>query len=106
MIEGGLDYLVSSWERTASAVAAGDEAWAWEEWVNDLDTRQILQDVLDHVPESAVALEAVERADTKFAASTRTTNECQWYEDVAAREGWTPDRNWWYWRAPPTPYES
>ena len=105
VIEGGLDYLVSSWETTASRTEVGDERWVSEEWLNDLDTREILQDLLDHVPESRTALDAVQRADESFAASTTPTEECQWGDDNAAREGWTRDKNWWYWREPRTPYE-
>ena len=105
MIEGGLDYLVNSWEDLASQVETGNEQWMWEEWVNDLDGREIIQDLLDHVPESRVALEVVERADKRFAASTIPTDACQWGDDNAKRHGWTRDKNWWYWRKPPTPYD-
>ena len=104
VVEGGLDYLVSGWNDTASRAAAGNQ-WVWEEWVNDLDGREILQDLLDNVPESRTALEAVQRADERFTASTTPTDERQWGEENAARHGWTRDTNWWYWRKPPTPYE-
>ena len=36
----------------------------WEEGVNDLDGREIIQDLLDNVPESRAALEVVERVRT------------------------------------------
>jgi hypothetical protein len=105
VIEGGLDYLVSGWERLASQVEGGSERWMWEEWLNDLDGREIIQDLLDHVPESRKALAAVERADERFAASTIPTDECVWGDGTAARHGWTREKNWWYWRDPPTPHE-
>jgi hypothetical protein len=105
VIEGGLDYLVRDWERTATKVEAGNEVWLWEEWVNDLDAREILQDLLDHVPESHQALQAVEAADRRFAASSVPTDKCEWGDENAARHGWTREKNWWYWRKPPTPYE-
>ncbi len=75
-----------------------------EEWINDLDAREILEDLFDHVPESRVALSAVEAADKRFAASTTPTDEIEWNNKVAARPGWTREKNWWYWRKPPTPY--
>lgn len=105
VVEGGLDYLVSSWERLASQVEAGNEQWVWEEWVNDLDGREIIQDLLDNVPESQAALEAVVLADKRFTASTIRTDECQWGDHNAARHGWTRDKNWWYWRKPRRPFE-
>ena len=105
VVEGGLDYLVSKWERIAATAEAGEPWWCWEEWLNDLDAREIIQDLLDNVPESRTALDAVERADKQFVASTIPTDECQWGEGNAARHGWTPERNWWYWRDPPAGYE-
>jgi phage terminase large subunit-like protein len=105
VIEGGLDYLVRGWESTATKVEAGDERWMWEEWVNDLDGREILQDLLDNVPESREALHAIEAADRRFAASAVPTESCEWGDENAGRHGWTRETNWWYWRKPPTPYE-
>ena len=105
VVEGGLDYLVRRWQTTASEVAAANEQWMWEEWVNDLDTREILQDLMDNVPESRLALADVEAADKLFAASTVRTEACQWGDENARHHGWTPGKNWWYWRAPPNPFE-
>lgn len=82
----------------------GEERWYWEEWVNDLDTREILQDLFDHVPESRAGLAAVEAADKRFTASTTITDECEWGADNAARHGWAREKQWWYWRKPSKPY--
>ena len=103
VVEGGLDYLVASWAKTAADAESG-ERWCEDEWLNDLDGREILQDLFDHVPESRHALDAVEAADSRFAASTTPTDECRWGDDNAARHGWTRERSWWYWRRPSTPY--
>jgi 5-formyltetrahydrofolate cyclo-ligase len=103
VIDGGIDYLVNGWTRLASAVEGGSEWWVWEEWLNDLDGREIIQDLLDNVPESRTAIAAVEEADRRFAASTIPTDECQWGAHNATRKGWTRERNWWYWREPRTP---
>jgi hypothetical protein len=105
VVEGGLDYLVSNWERIASQVQGGSERWVSEEWLNDLDAREIIQDLFDNVPESRTAADAVERADKRFAASTIPRGECVWGAYNAAQNGWTREKNWWYWRNPPTPYE-
>jgi hypothetical protein len=105
VIDGGIDYLVGKWERIASQVEGGSERWVWEEWVNHLDGREIIQDPFDNVPESRTALDAVDRADERFAASTIPTDECEWGDGTAERHGWTREKNWWYWRKPPTPYE-
>src|SRR6476619_6215523 len=101
VVEGGLDYLVSTWEQTAAETEAGEWWWGYEDWLDDLDTRNIIQDLFDNVPESRTAVDAVERADKQFDASTIPTDECQGSDANAARRGWTPERNWWYWREPP-----
>ena len=104
MVEGGLDGLVDSWSRTAAEVEAGEATWVWEEWLNDLDAREILQDLLDAVPESRVGLGRIGDADTRFRRGTVETEECQWGDENADRNGWTRQTSWWYWRRPPTAY--
>jgi hypothetical protein len=104
VVEGGLDYLVGEWTRIAAAVERR-ETWLWEEWVNDLDTRDILDDVLVNVPEAAGARPSVEAVDERFRAAAVATEACAWGDEVAQREGWTREREWWYWTAPPTPFE-
>ncbi len=52
VIDGGLDYLVRGWTQTAAAVEGRHEIWMSEEWLHDLDGREIIQDLLDNVTES------------------------------------------------------
>jgi hypothetical protein len=66
VIDGGLDYLVESWNRIACQVEAGDEVWMSEEWLNDLDTRELLHDLLENVPEAQRAAPEIEAADVRF----------------------------------------
>jgi hypothetical protein len=70
VIEGGLDYLVGRWQKIAEQVEGREERWLWEEWVNDLDVREILQDVFDKVPEAQVALPLIEEA-TRISAGRK-----------------------------------
>jgi 5-formyltetrahydrofolate cyclo-ligase len=104
VIEGGIYYLVSGWKKLASEVEGDTEEFMWEEWMNDLDGREIIQDLLDNVPESRAATDDVEQADKRFAAFTIPTDECEWGAVNAADNGWTREKNWWYWRKPRTPY--
>lgn len=105
VIDGGLDYLVEAWKRIATHVEVGDEVWMWEEWLNDLDTRELLQDLLDNVPESRRAVAEIEAADARFRRAAIATEQCAWGERNARRHGWTRDRNWWYWTEPPNGYD-
>ena len=103
--EGGLDYLKQTWDRVASDAESG-ATWFSEEWLNDLDTRQIIHELLENVPEAAVIRSHVEVADRRFRTAVRVTEECVWGEVNAKDEGWTSAENWWYWTEPRTPYES
>ena len=78
VIEGGLDYLISRWSRTAAKVATRSGEWVWEEWLNDLDTRQIIQDLFDRFPEAREVSGEVGEADGLFLSTSRVIDYCQW----------------------------
>lgn len=103
LVDGGLPGLLGRWARTAFKVEANG-TWYWEEWVNDLDTRQLLSDLVEAVPEAHRVQVELDAADETFRTFAISTSECAWYDDIAEQEGWTPARNWWYWTKPPTPY--
>lgn len=104
VIEGGLDYLLQKWARLASELADPSTAWDENEWLNELDVREIIHGLLGSVPEAARAGAEVSEIDARFAAATIEANGCAWGQRVAEREGWSRDVNWWYWRKPATPY--
>lgn len=86
--------LVRRWERIAARPVALDD----DDWLNDLDVRQLLH---EHDPAELVPYrERVRLADQRFRAATQRVDACLWGAANAERHGWTPRRNWWYWRAP------
>jgi hypothetical protein len=101
VIEGGLDHLVSRWSRTGAKVPARSGEWTWEEWLSDLGTRQIIQDLFDRFPEARETSGEVAEADGLFFSTSRVSDSCQWGDRDQQAHGWTPEKNWWYWRAPP-----
>jgi hypothetical protein len=106
VIEGGLDYLLDRWERTTKAVEGGVETWMLEEWVNDLDTREIIHGLRENVPSALAAIEQrVGSIDARFRVASVEVDECTWGHANADRHGWSSAVNWWYWRTPKTPYE-
>ena len=86
--------LVARWERIARAPVALDD----DDWLNDVDVRELLHglDPAELIPYR----ERLRLADARFRAATRAVPECVWGADNAAAHGWTPHRNWWYWRVP------
>ncbi len=104
VVEGGLEWLVGNWRRVATEVESGEQHWVWEDWVNDLDTRKIIQQLLDHVPESRGALPEIEETDARFRNGTIESDHCLWGQANAEKHGWTPETEWWYWREPSVPF--
>ena len=46
VVEGGLDYLVSNWEKTVAYIARGYANMVIYDYLNDMDGRRILAEVL------------------------------------------------------------
>ena len=102
VVAGGLDGLVRGWEDAVEAVAAGYPLDTLDDYLNDLDGRQILADALAVAPrEDADRLRPrIAAADARFGALVVPTARPLWGERAAAAHGWTADRSWWYWRRP------
>jgi len=101
VVQGGLDVLLDGWERTVTAVEAGYER-GYEEYLNDLDGRQLLAQALARVtPAQAAAVEErLEAIDARMRAATTPVARCLWGAIVAEEEGWEPGANWWYYARP------
>lgn len=98
VVDGGLDGLITAWETTAAAIAAGYDL-SLDDYLNDLDTRQILEGVLASIPEPDGPLIArLRAADGRVRAATTPGRGCLW--GAGASPGWTERRNWWYFVLP------
>lgn len=102
VVRGGLPGLVEGWERTVGYVAGGEYAWGEDDYLNDVDGRDILAGVLAAAPlEAEPFMQRIEEADVRFRERTKPTRECIWGPENERRHGWTRERNWWYYRRPP-----
>ena len=103
VIDGGLEYLLKRWEWLVNSVTHGHE-WGYEEWVNEMDGRRILEEVLTLLPlEEQVSLRAqVTELDEQL--KTCLTPDSDGIVDIKAirRFGYTADRDWWYFHIPST----
>ena len=106
VIKWGLPYLLDEWERTTERVEGDVHTWMLDEWLNDLDGREILHGVLENVAVSDDVRARLEPVDARFAAASIEVDECVWGRKAEQRHGWTNRVNWWYWRTPTTPYET
>ena len=104
VIESGTAGLVEAWEHAAEQVEGGYPL-GLDDYLNDLDGRQLLENLLEAVPGAGTpALEKrLHAADEKMRAATRRVNECLWGSRVAEAEGWNADDHWWYFAVPASP---
>lgn len=103
VVERGLPGLVANWEAAAEGVESGRPAYiCFDEFLNDADGRHILEEclaLLDRGELEAVA-RRVAAADARFSAATVPSRRCIWGEHNAEKHGYTPSRNWYYYRVP------
>lgn len=106
VVEGGLPYLVECWELFASDVERG-YTMGLDEWRNDVDTREILHDVLRVAGEDdrRAWRRRVREADERVRACLVSTPRCVWGDSNARKHGWNAGRNWWYFLVPAEPIE-
>jgi len=103
VMQGGLEGLVSGWESTVSAVVDRTyHPYDEDEYLNDMDGRDILAGVLDAIPDAEAApfRARINAADARFLASTVPTEECIWGVGNQRKHNWTHERQWWYFRRP------
>jgi hypothetical protein len=95
----GLNYLVPAWRRFAEKYA-GTESLIYE-WLNDLDIRKIIDEVLDVLPDSdrAIVEADLKPIDTMVIEKTFEVNECVWGEVVERENNFGREKHWYYYRA-------
>ena len=76
-----------------------------DDYLNDLDGRQLIAELRDAFPGAAspTLLERIAAADALIEQAVSPVDECLWGEELADREGWTAEDNWWYFRLPRNP---
>ena len=94
----GLNYLIPTWQRFAD-VYADREDFIYE-WLNDLDTRDIIEDILEILPEkerSEIESE-LKTIDSKVLEKTFEINECVCGYKREKENKYNRHKNWYYYR--------
>ena len=101
VVEGGLDYLITSWEQTSNEIATG-YSLGFDDFLNDMDGRRILGDVLQvATAEQKHFIESrLKEADELFMASTVESVACIWGKANEKQLGYSREKNWYYYRIP------
>jgi hypothetical protein len=101
IVEGGVDYLLTSWESTVASVIEGDIP-DYTSYLRSVDRRRILQETLALIPmyEQDWYLKRVYAADDQIKPHLILTQIPLCGPAVATEQGYTPERHWWYYRRP------
>jgi hypothetical protein len=104
VIERGLDGLIADWEEVAAAIDRGYPLDTLDDYLNDMDTRQLIHDVVAAIPRAAQAVAArLAAADRRAKARLEPRGTCLWGAPLAVSRGWSPEREWWYFMQPARP---
>lgn len=95
---------IAAWDRIVAGIEAG-YAFDLDDWLNDMDLRRAIGDALQATtprkrPPGKASLDRLAASDQRFLQATVDAGKCLWGSAVARREGWHPDRQWWYFRKP------
>ena len=102
LVAEGAEGMVARWEQAARDAEHERYPFGIEDWLNELDGRQLVRDLLVAVPDAlGAALRArLDDADARVEAATEVAGACLWGDALAGRMGWRPASEWWYWRRP------
>jgi hypothetical protein len=101
VVRGGLNRLVEDWEQIVNSIMRG-EAQEYYEYLNDMDSRCILEEALMIAPAELANKfrKRVADADQRVQAYLEETDDCIWGAEVAAKRGYTREGEWWYFHRP------
>jgi hypothetical protein len=104
VVEAGIDGLITEWEHAVEQVNDGYPL-GLDDYLNDLDGRQLLEEALDLIParEREKLLERLRPVDQRMKLMVTITDRCLWGDGVVASQGWTPEDEWWYFSVPRNP---
>jgi hypothetical protein len=102
VVTDGAEGLVARWEQAAREAEREVYPFGIEDWLNELDGRQLLHDLGVALPDAlgqGLAARLAD-ADARVRAVTEPVSACLWGDSLAKRMGWKAAREWWYWRTP------
>jgi hypothetical protein len=105
VVRRGLSGMLEQWNGIVASVERGSDM-TLDEWLNDMDLRDILAGALASA-ETAERRAAAIRLDDSDERFHRVTTECPcvWGADIAETNSWRAEWQWWYFRRPVQPQE-
>ena len=102
ILRNGLDYLILRWGKIVSNVVDGKPQYYYD-YLNDMDTRRILGEILDRFPNEIKSedVQRVQDLDANIRKVLVPTKSCIWGENTAQKRNYTADIHWYYYHYPP-----
>ena len=91
----GLNYLIPNWQRFASKYADTEDLIY--DWLNDLDTRRIIGEILSTLSDTdrATIEQDLKIIDAEVIEKTFEINECVWGDKVERDNKYNRQKNWY-----------
>jgi hypothetical protein len=104
LVAGGLAGLLDRWAAVVASIRKGYDL-TLDDYLNDMDLRQLIEDALPHatVRGHKQATVRLYELDEQVRALLKEHPRCLWGATAEARNGWTPEQNWWYFAVPRNP---
>ena len=104
MVAAGLEGLVDYWEVIVGDIEEG-YALGLDDYLNDMDARELLEGAMAAAPlaQRAAVAARVKAADQRLRDIVVPAGRCLWGDDLAEEEGWSAEKNWWYYTRPREP---
>ena len=101
IVEGGIEYLLTTWESTVSSIVDGD-LLDYNAYVKSMDRRRILEETLALIPmyQQAWYHKRVYEADDRIKQYLIFVEAPLCGPAVAIEKGYSPEREWWYFHRP------
>jgi hypothetical protein len=101
VVMGGLRGLTEKWEDVVRSVEEG-YSLGLDDYLNDMDGRQLIEEGLRIAPvgDKKTYLKRIRQADAKMQWLVKSASRCLWGDETARQEGWTAEKNWWYFSLP------
>jgi hypothetical protein len=96
--QDGLNYLIPRWHLFAEKYA--DTESSIYEWLNDLDTRNIIDEILSILSDKdkTSIIHDLKEIDDRVIKKTFEVNECVWGDKVEKENGFDRYKNWYFYR--------
>ena len=102
IVYGTFDCLLKGWERTVNSIVSGKFHFSFDEYLNNMDGRKILEELIE-VANNTLPAEIKEQMwqlDCKIRKSLQRSSVCIWGTKNSLKYGYSSQKHWYYFMLP------